>query len=68
MDRQAEPSLEYPLNRDANQTIFILTLLQSLQATSNRENCNYFTDLYSHDHDSLVDLGSPVLNGISEIS
>ena len=68
MDRQTEPGLEYQLNRDANQTIFLLTLILSIQATPSQKTSNYSGDIHDHNPGLLVDSNSQNLSGIAEIS
>ena len=69
MECQARPGLENELNRDTNQTIFLLTLLNSLQATTGREVPTSFSQEISfHNYEPVLDLGARDLNGIAEIS
>ena len=68
MERQAEPGLENSLNRDANQTIFLITFLFSMQATSSQETNNALQEVRIRSCDPLVDLGSRDLGGLAEIS
>ena len=70
MECQARPGLENELNRDTNQTIFLLTLLYSIQATTNRETpTSFLQDICFHHYQPVLDLGArDPLIGIAEIS
>ena len=68
MERQAELGFENALNRDTNQTIFLLTFLNSMQATASQETNNYSQNASIHIHDPLSELSSQDLCGLVEIS
>ncbi|HEX4921460.1 MAG TPA: hypothetical protein VFV92_12050 [Candidatus Bathyarchaeia archaeon] len=68
METRAAPGLENGLNRDTNQTIFILALLNTLQATTSRTIPSHSEDICSYNYDRLQDLVAQHLSGIAEIS
>ena len=68
MERQTELVFGNSLNRDANQTIFLLTFLNCMQATSNHEINNHSENIHFHIRDRLTDLGYQDLKGPAELS
>lgn len=68
MERQAALGLENRFNRDTNQTIFILALLNSLQTATGPANLSHSQDTCSQNYDRLQDCAAQHPSGIVEIS